>query len=76
MIEGFVDWAPGHIRSPYEHGRAMDLWSLIELAGTVTENPVRRLASVLLLAQVRDQDVDAWPWPTDRVDPAELDAVP
>lgn len=74
LIEGFVDWAPGHIRDPILHGRAMDLWALIELAGG-RRQPVRDLATTLLLAQVRSQDLEAWPWSTSRVDPADADAV-
>lgn len=76
MIEGFGDSGPGHIRAPYEHWRATDLWSLLELGGTTESNPVRELATTLLLAQAREQGLDAWPWPTDRVDPTEADAVP
>jgi aminoglycoside phosphotransferase (APT) family kinase protein len=76
MIEGFVDWAPGHIRAPFEYGRAMDLWALIELAGRTPSNPVCDLATALLLAQAQDQDLQAWPWRTSRVDPVEADAVP
>lgn len=76
MIEGFVDWSPGHIKGPFEHGRAMDLWALVELAGGTPSNPVRELAAQLLLAQVRDQDLQAWPWDAARVDPAGADAVP
>ncbi len=69
MIEGFVDWAPGRIRGPVEHGRAMDLWALVELAGGAPSNAVRELAAQLLLAQVREQDLQAWPWDAPRVDP-------
>jgi Ser/Thr protein kinase RdoA (MazF antagonist) len=76
MIEGFVDWAPGHIRAPFEHGRAMDLWALVEMAGRIPGNPVCDFATTLLLAQVRDQDLQAWPWRTARVDPADAHAVP
>lgn len=76
MVEGFVDWAPGHIRSPFEHGRAMDLWALIELAGRTPSDPVGELATTLLLAEAREHSLWAWPWPTDRVDPVDADAVP
>lgn len=76
LIEGFVDWAPGHIRDPYGHGRATDLWALIELAGRTRPNPVCDLATTLLLAQARRHSLDAWPWPTARVDPVDADAVP
>lgn len=69
LIEGFVDWAPGRIRAPVEHGRAMDLWALVELAGGIPANAVRELAAQLLLAQVREQDLGAWPWDAPRVDP-------
>jgi aminoglycoside phosphotransferase (APT) family kinase protein len=69
IIEGFVDWAPGHIRSPVERGRAADLWALIELAGGGRLNPVRELAAELLQAQARAGSVQAWPWETGRVDP-------
>ncbi len=76
MIEGFVDWAPGHIRDPFTHGRAIDLWALIELAGRSAPNPVCELANTLLLAQARERDLSAWPWPVRRVDPPWTDAVP
>lgn len=70
MIEGFVDSAPGHIRSPFEHGRAMDLWALVELAGGRPANGVRERATQLLLAQSQEQNLEAWPWDAPRVDPA------
>jgi aminoglycoside phosphotransferase (APT) family kinase protein len=76
LIEGFVDSAPGHILDPSGHGRAIDLWALIELAGRTPPNPVCELATTLLLAQAREQSLDAWPWLTARVDPADADAVP
>ncbi len=69
MVEGLVDWAPGHLRLPYEKGRAADLWALIELAGGARRNAVRDLAAQLLLAQARTGDLDAWPWDGLRVDP-------
>jgi aminoglycoside phosphotransferase (APT) family kinase protein len=69
MTETFVETAPGEIRRPFEHGRAMDLWALIELAGGTPSNAVRDLASELLLAQARSSDLLAWPWETPRVDP-------
>jgi aminoglycoside phosphotransferase (APT) family kinase protein len=69
LIEGFVDTAPGHIRDPFGHGRAMDLWALIELAGRAKSNPVTDLATELLLAQVRSRDLDAWPFEEPRVSP-------
>ena len=69
MIEGFVDSAPGHIRDPFEHGRAVDLWAMIELAGRTPPNPVCELASRLLLEQARTGDLSAWPWKARRVDP-------
>lgn len=75
LIEGFVDCAPGHIRSPFDSGRAADLWALIELAGRTRSNPVSELATTLLLAQAREQSLWAWPWDTPRVDPADADAV-
>lgn len=75
MVEGFVDWAPGRIRAPFEHARAMDLWALIELAGRTPSNPVGDLASTLLLGQTREQSLWAWPWDAARVDPAGADAV-
>jgi aminoglycoside phosphotransferase (APT) family kinase protein len=76
LIQGLVDWAPGRIRDPSGHGRAMDLWALLELAGRASSNPVCELATTLLLAQAREQSLDAWPWLTARVDPADADAVP
>lgn len=75
LIEGFVDWAPGRIREPFEHGRAMDLWALLELAGGTPSNPVRELATQLLLAQAHEQNLEAWPWAGARVDPTGADAV-
>jgi hypothetical protein len=66
MVEGFVDIAPGHIRDPYWKGRAVDLWALIDLAGSPQSNPVRELASTLLLAQARAGDINAWPWEGER----------
>jgi aminoglycoside phosphotransferase (APT) family kinase protein len=69
MLSTFVEQAPGQIRSPYERGRAADLWALIELAGGGRVNPVRELAAELLLAQARAGSVDAWPWDGGRVDP-------
>jgi aminoglycoside phosphotransferase (APT) family kinase protein len=69
LIEGFVDAAPGHIRDPFGHGRAVDLWAMIELAGRAPTNPVSELASRLLLEQARTGDLSAWPWKADRVDP-------
>jgi aminoglycoside phosphotransferase (APT) family kinase protein len=69
LTEGFVDAAPGHIRDPFSHGRAVDLWALIELAGRTPTNPVAELASALLLEQARTGDLSAWPWETARVDP-------
>ena len=38
-------------------GRAADLWALVELAGNPVANPVRDLASELLLAQARSGDL-------------------
>jgi aminoglycoside phosphotransferase (APT) family kinase protein len=76
LIEGFVKWAPGHITEPFGNGRAVDLWALVELAGRTPVNPVGELATALLLAQAREQSLDAWPWPTSRVDPVDADAVP
>lgn len=70
MIEGFVDSAPGHIRAPFEHGRAVDLWAMIELAGRTPPNAVCELASRLLLEQARTGRLHAWPWKAGRVDPA------
>jgi aminoglycoside phosphotransferase (APT) family kinase protein len=70
FLEGFVDSAPGHIRDPFGHGRAMDLWALIELAGRPATNPVTELATELLLAQARSGDLGAWPFDDDRVGPA------
>jgi Ser/Thr protein kinase RdoA (MazF antagonist) len=70
LLEGFVDFAPGHIRDPVLRGRAVDLWALIELAGRPVSNAVTELATTLLLAQARSGDLEAWPWPGSRVDPA------
>jgi aminoglycoside phosphotransferase (APT) family kinase protein len=69
MVEGFVDAAPGHIRDPFDHGRAIDLWALIELAGRQATNPVTELATELLLAQARSGSLWAWPFEADRVSP-------
>jgi aminoglycoside phosphotransferase (APT) family kinase protein len=69
LVEGFVNGAPGHVRSPYAKGRAADMWALLELAGRGRSNPVGELAAQLLLAQGRAGDLDAWPWDGVRVDP-------
>ncbi len=69
MTQAFVESAPGEIRKPFEQGRATDLWALVELAGRTPSNAVGELASELLLAQARSQDLQAWPWETPRVDP-------
>jgi aminoglycoside phosphotransferase (APT) family kinase protein len=67
FLEGFVDSAPGHIRDPVAHGRATDLWALIELAGRPQSNDVTQLAERLLLAQARTGDLNAWPFEGERV---------
>jgi aminoglycoside phosphotransferase (APT) family kinase protein len=69
FVEGFVDAAPGHIRDPFGHGRAMDLWALVELAGRPAGNAVTELAATLLLAQARGRDLEAWPWDESRKAP-------
>jgi hypothetical protein len=72
FLEGFVDSAPGHIRAPVEHGRAVDLWALIELTGRPQSNPVAELAERLLLAQARARNLDAWPFDGRRVSVREV----
>ena len=67
FLEGFVDAAPGHIRDPFTHGRAIDLWALIDLAARPQRHQVADLATDLLLAQARTQDLWAWPFEADRV---------
>jgi aminoglycoside phosphotransferase (APT) family kinase protein len=69
LVEGFVDAAPGHAQPSLEHGRAVDLWATIELAGRTSPNAVAELASRLLLEQARTGDLSAWPWAARRVDP-------
>jgi aminoglycoside phosphotransferase (APT) family kinase protein len=69
FLEGFVDSAPGHIRDPFGHGRAMDLWALIELAGRPSTNAVTELATTLLQAQARTGSLYAWPWDESRMAP-------
>ena len=71
MIEAMVDTAPSSLRDPYGKGRAVDLWALIELAGRPHSNPVAEMATTLLLAQARDRDLDAWPWPGTRRAPTD-----
>jgi aminoglycoside phosphotransferase (APT) family kinase protein len=75
LVEGFVDAAPGHVRDPFDHGRAIDLWALIELAGRTLPNPVSELASRLLLEQARTGSLRAWPWKGRRVDPVDAEHV-
>jgi aminoglycoside phosphotransferase (APT) family kinase protein len=75
LVEGFVDAAPGHIENPFDHGRAIDLWALIELAGRTPPNPVCELASRLLLEQARTGRLSAWPWKGRRVDPMVAEHV-
>jgi aminoglycoside phosphotransferase (APT) family kinase protein len=75
LVEGFVDAAPKHIQDPVEHGRAVDLWAMIELAGRTPPNPVTELASRLLLEQARTGRLEAWPWKTRRVDPVVAEHV-
>ncbi len=75
ITASFIDRAPGHIQDPFTHGRAVDLWALVELAGGMPSNAVRELASTLLLAQARAGDLHAWPWETPRVDPIGAGAV-
>jgi aminoglycoside phosphotransferase (APT) family kinase protein len=75
LVEGFVDAAPGHIANPLEHGRAIDLWALIELAGRTPPNPVCELAGRLLLEQARTGSLSAWPWKRRRVDPMVAEHV-
>lgn len=70
LLAGLIH-PPG--RSPTERrllGRAADLWSLLDFAGGSRTNAVQALATELLLAQVRSNDLEAWPWPGHRVDPA------
>lgn len=50
--------------------RAADLWSLLDFAGGSRVNAVQALATELLLAQARTDDLDAWPWRAERVDPS------
>lgn len=72
LIEAFVEHARGSVRHPFDNGRAADVWALVELAGGVPSNPVRDLASELLLAQARSGDLHAWPFATDRVSPSRV----
>jgi aminoglycoside phosphotransferase (APT) family kinase protein len=69
MLETFARLAPPGLGALLECGRAADLWALVELAGGVPTNPVRELATALLLAQVRASDLGAWPFPGHRATP-------
>lgn len=72
VLDTFIAQAPALADDPLTLGRAADLWALVELAGRPGRNAVQELATTLLLAQARTQDLHAWPWPTPRVDPAPL----
>ncbi len=76
VVSALADTAPPLAPQALRLGRAVDLWALIELAGNVSPNAVRELAGDLLLAQARERDLHAWPWPTPRVDPAGSRHVP
>jgi len=69
VLEVLADRAPVLARDPLRMGRYADLWALVELAGSLRTNAVRRLAEDLLRAQAREGDVLAWPWETPRRDP-------
>lgn len=70
VVSTLLEEAPPLRLDALRLGRAVDLWALIELAGAERSNAVRECAGTLLLAQARDRDLMAWPWPTARVDPA------
>ena len=72
VVSAFLAEAPPLDLDALRLGRAVDLWALVELAGRPGRNAVQELATTLLLAQARTQDLHAWPWPTPRVDPAPL----
>jgi len=74
LLDAFVAQAPGHLSDAFELGRAVDLWALVELAGGVPSNPVRDLATELLVAQARAGDLTAWPFSGGRVAPATSQA--
>lgn len=67
--EAMTALAPPLGTDPLLRGRAADLWSLIELAGSAPRGPVADLAAELLLAQARARDLMAWPWAGGRRDP-------
>jgi aminoglycoside phosphotransferase (APT) family kinase protein len=69
VLEVLADRAPVLARDPLRMGRYADLWALVELAGSLRINAVRRLAEDLLRAQARAGDILAWPWETPRRDP-------
>lgn len=69
VVSALSDTAPPLASEAFQLGRAVDLWSLIELAGNERLDVVRELAGALLLAQAREADLNAWPWSTSRVDP-------
>ncbi len=75
VVTTLVEHAPVLAVDPLLLGRAADMWALVELSGGSPTNPVRELATQLLLAQARAGDLTAWPWDSPRVDPATTNAV-
>lgn len=75
VVVTLVEHAPALAGDPVLMGRAADMWALVELAGGSPTNPVRGLATQLLLAQARAGDLMAWPWDSPRVDPVANNAV-
>jgi aminoglycoside phosphotransferase (APT) family kinase protein len=69
LLAGLDRVAPGNVKEHLTLGRANDLWALLELAGRPRPSPVQAIATELLLAQARTNDLEAWPWEAVRVDP-------
>lgn len=63
---GLAHWSAVPDPDWFVKGRAADLWALIELAGRPLSNTVTAMAETLLLAQARELDLAAWPWPGPR----------
>lgn len=69
LLAGLGGVEPGSRQEHLTLGRASDLWALLELAGRPRPSPVQAIATELLLAQARANDLAAWPWEAVRVDP-------
>ena len=69
LIEAFVDAAPGHVRTRRRCAARPTSGRWSSWPAAVPSNPVRELATELLLAQARAGDLQAWPFADDRVSP-------